>query len=599
MIKKVSSNYNTLKWVGVALLFLIALMIIASRQLNRKVKPIVKAQIKELLLDATDSLYHVEFSDITTNFFTGGASLTNVKITPDTNIFKKLILKKKAPNNLYYIELKELRIKHFHPFRIFRHKKLNIDLLLFDNPEIKMVNRRLDFNESKSAYSDKEPYEYISKYLKELRVKTIDFKNIRFKYVNNNLTVPEVDSVSNLNITLKDWLINKTSARDENRLYMLKDIIINLNDYTYATADSLYHINISHFDFKASTGKLNLQSLNVVPRYDEMTFGKVAGFAKDRFNIQMSDISLEGINLPLYIRRQELYATAMNITNGVISVFNNNELPRITTDKTGKFPHQLMQQLQAQLTVKQVNLNNIDVSYEEFDRDSKQKGKITFEKTSGTVTNITNAENVKARNPYMFINLSTYMMGKGKLDVRFKFNLDAKDGAFSYSGNLGEMDGDELNRITRPLGMILIKRGEVKQLEFDITANEDKAKGYVKFEFNDLSVALLKREKNGDRLIRKGLMSILANAMVINSDNPNDAGVLITAPINHKRVKTASFFNFVWKTLFQGIRHSVGITDKKEEQIRRKIASFEKIKADRDKRKAERQKRRAQRQGSR
>lgn len=147
--------------------------------------------------------------------------------------------------------------------------------------------------------------------------------------------------------------------------------------------------------------------------------------------------------------------------------------------------------------------------------------------------------------------------------------------------------------------MILVKRGEVKQLEFDITANEDKAKGYVKFAFNDLSVALLKREKNGNRLVRKGLMSILANAMVINSDNPNEMGVLITAPINHQRVKTASFFNFVWKTLFQGIRYSVGITDKKEEQIRRKIASFEKIKADRDKRKADRQKRRARRMASR
>lgn len=599
MIKKVSRNYKTLKWVGVALLFLIVLMIVGSRQLNRKVKPIVKAQVRELVLDATDSLYHIEFSDVTTNFFTGAASLTNVKITPDTNVFKKLIVEKKAPNNLYYIELKELHIKHFHPFRILRQKKLNIDLLLFDNPEIKMVNRHLDFNENKSAYSDKEPYEYISKYLRELRVKTIDFKNISFKYVNNNLTVPETDSVRNLNITLKDWLINKTSARDENRLYLLKDIIISLNDYNYATSDSLYHINISHFDFRASTGKLNVKSLNVVPRYDEMTFGKVAGFAKDRFNVQMSDISLEGINLPLYIRRQELYATEMNITNGAINVFNNNELLKKTADKTGKFPHQLLQQLQAQLTVKQVNLSNIDVSYEEFDRDSRQKGTITFEKTSGTVTNITNVENIKARNPYMFVNLSSYMMGKGKLDVRFKFDLDAKDGAFSYSGKLGKMDGNALNRITRPLGMILVKRGEVKQLEFDITANEDKAKGYVKFAFNDLSVALLKREKNGNRLVRKGLMSILANAMVINSDNPNAMGVLITAPINHQRVKTASFFNFVWKTLFQGIRYSVGITDKKEEQIRRKIASFEKIKADRDKRKADRQKRRARRQASR
>src|SRR5690606_9812057 len=144
--------------------------------------------------------------------------------------------------------------------------------------------------------------------------------------------------------------------------------------------------------FRLSTGKLNMTSLEVVPRYDEMAFGKVAGYAKDRFDIKMSDISLDGINLPLYVRKQELYATEMTISNGSIRVFNNNELLRIASDKTGKFPHQLLQQLKAQLTVRMVNLNNIDVSYEEFDRDSKQKGEITFEKTSGTITNITNAK---------------------------------------------------------------------------------------------------------------------------------------------------------------------------------------------------------------
>lgn len=599
MIKKVRKHYSAFKWVGVALLFIVVLLTIASRQLSRKVRPIIKAQVKELVLDATDSLYHIEFSDVTTNFITGAASLTNVKIRPDTNVYAALVARKKAPNNLYYIELKELEIRHFHPLRILRHKRLNIDLLLFDNPDIIMVNKRLTFNESKSSFSDKEPYDYISKYLNELQVKRIDFKNTSFKYINNNLTVPETDSISNLNITLKDWLISRTSANEENRMYLLKDIIINLNDYTYATADSLYHIHLSHFDFRASTGKVNIKSLNVAPRYDEMSFGKVAGFAKDRFDIKMSDISLEGIDLPLYIRKQELYATEMNIANGAIAVFNNNELIKMETDKTGKFPHQLLQQLQAQLTIKQVNLHNIDVSYEEFDRDSRQKGKITFEKTSGSLTNITNAAHVKHRDPYMFVNLSSYIMGRGKLDVKFKFDLNARNGAFSYAGILGKMDGNVLNRITKPLGMILVKRAEIKQLEFDITANDDRAKGYVKFAYNDLSVALLKKEKDGDRLVRKGLLSILANAMVINSDNPDETGVFITAPINHQRVKTASFFNFVWKTLFQGIKHSVGITDKKEQEIRRQIISFEKMKADRDKRRAERQKRRDKRSADR
>lgn len=598
MIKKVRKSYNTLKWVSGIMLFFILLLVVASRHLSSRFQPIIKAQVRDLVLNATDSLYRIEFSDVSTNFITGRASLADVKITPDTNILKKMVGLKHAPNNIYYIQLKELAIKNFHPISMLKDKKVKIDLLLFDNPDIVMVNQQLAFNELKRPLSDKSPYDYISKFVKELKVKTIDLKNISFKYINKNSAIPEIDSIKNLNVTLKNWLIDKNSARDTSRFYLLKDVVIKLNNYTFATPDSLYHINLNQLDFMASSGKLNIKSFSVVPRYSEMAFGKAVGYSKDRFDIQMSNISLEGINLPLYVRKKELYATEMNVDNGSVSVFNNNELPKITEIKLGKYPHQLLQKVTALLTVKQLNLSNIDLSYAEFDKDSKQKGKITFERTSGSITNITNSKKIRDKTPFMFANLTSYMMGQGRLDVNFKFNLTAKDGGFSYSGTLGEMDGRTLNRITRPLGMVEVRSGHVKKLEFNIDANESLATGKVKFAFNDLSVALLKKEEGRDHLVRQGLMSFLANAMIINSDNPKADGVLIAAPINFEREKTASFFSFIWKTLFQGIKYSVGVTPVKEKKIRAQIEKFEKIKADREKRRLIRQKRKATREKS-
>jgi hypothetical protein len=599
MIKKVRRSYNTLKWVIGLLLFAFLLLMVTAGYFSAKLKPIVKTQIKELVLDATDSLYRIEFSEISMNLITGRASLGDVRIIPDTSVFKRLILKRKAPNNIYYITLKKLGIKNFHPGRLLRHKKLKVDVLLFDNPDVVMINQAFDFNESKAESAESSPYHYISKYLKELKVSTIDLKNISFKYVNNNLPVPEMDSIRNLNITLKDWLIDSASARDKSRLYLLKDIIINLNNYTYATPDSLYHINLNQLDFRGSSGKLNIKSFSVVPRYPEMKFGQAAGFARDRFNIEMSDLSLEGIDLPLYVRKQELYAKEMNIANGFVEVFNNNMLEREKVVKMGQYPQQLLQRVKGQLTVKQLNLNNVDISYAEYDKQSRQKGKITFEKTSGTITNITNTEKAKLKNQYMFASLTSYMMGKGRLDVKFRFDLKAADGAFSYQGTLAAMDGRELNRITKPLGMVEVKRGKIKKLEFDIKANDHVARGNLKFAFNELSVALLKKEEGKERLVKKGFMSFLANAMVINSDNPNEAGVLLSAPIHYERVKTASFFSFIWRTLFQGIKYSVGVTAEKESKIKNQIAKFEKMKNDRDKRRAERQKRRTRQSGHR
>lgn len=589
---KSRKSYNTIKWVvGLMLVLLLSVFLTATYFAN-KLKPIIKAELKDLVLNATDSLYTVEFSDLSLNLLTKGASLTDVKFIPDTNVFKRLISLKRAPNNVYYIRLKTLSIKNFHPKNLFKFKKLNVDLLLFDNPDVIMVNTQFDFNENKPTYLQKSPYDYISKYLHELRVNEISFRNVKFKYINNNGKIPEIDSVNKLNVTLKGWLIDRESDKDPSRLYALQDVMINLNDYSYATPDSLYHVNWKQFSFSSASGKLNVSNFNVVPRLPEMSFAKTAGYSKERYQISMNKIDLEGIDFPLYIKKRELYATQMSVTDGALAVFNNNELPARVKIKNGKYPHQILQQLKAPITVKLLNLANIDISYSEYDRDSKKKGTIVFKKTSGTLTNITNVAKIKTKRPYLFANMTTYMMGQGKLDVNFRFDLDAKDGAFSYSGALGNMDGPVLNRVTMPLGMVQIKRGLVKKLAFNIKANDQTAKGSVKFAYNDLSVALLKRNKEEDKLVKQGLMSLLANAMVINSSNPGRDGVLITAPVNYQRPETASFFSFIWRTLFVGIKYSVGVTPKKEEEITRKIQKFEQIKIDRDKRRSIKNRRR-------
>ncbi|WGQ08101.1 hypothetical protein QG516_16285 [Pedobacter gandavensis] len=596
MIEKIRKQKKILIRIGLGVLALVLIMALTSRYLAYKFKPLVKAQIKELVLRSTDSLYHIEFSDIRMNLLTANASLTGVKVIPDLRIFKKLIALKKAPNNIYHLELEKLEIRNFHLYTFLRHRKLHISQLRLDRPDVVMVNQQFDFNEDKLSRPNASPFDYISEYLKELAIHTIDLNNISFKYINNNGEKPREDAVKNLNITLKDYLIDPHSSADKSRLYLLKDVVIKLNNYTYATPDSLYHIRLDQLDFSAASGKLNIQSLGVVPRYNEMEFGKSLGYSKDRYAIQMSDLSLEGINLPLYILKQELLAKEMTVANGSVRVFNNKALPKLITEKIGRYPHQLLQRVEGKLTIEKLNVSNVDISYSEYDEDSQQKGTITFENTSGSLSNVTNVPKYKAKNPWMTADLKTYLMGRGRLDVGFKFNLEAKDGAFSYSGLLGSMDGRSLNRITRPLGMIAIKSGDVKRMEFQISANDRVANGIMKFEYNNLSVNLLKREEGENRLVRQGWMSFLANAIILNPNNPSKDGMLVTAKIHEERAKNGSFFHFVWKSLLQGIKHSVGITEAKEQKIKTQIATFEQIKIDREARQARREKRRLQRE---
>lgn len=592
MSMEAGKKYMILKWFAAALVFVAFLLAGTTWYLSIKLKPIITAELKELVLKTTDSLYHIEFSAVNTNVLTGISSLNDVKIFPDTAVYNRMIGTKHAPNNLYYIKLKKLAVRNFHPWRLWRYKRLNIDLLLFDNPSIEMVNRQFGFNEGKKPHPRKSPYDYISKYLKELRIHTIGFKNASFKYINkNNPGRLDIEAVNNLDITLVDWLIDAKSATDKSRIYLLKDVVINLNNYTYPTADSLYYIRLDKLDFTASSGKLNINSLRVEPRYTEESFGSILGYAQDRYSVEMTDIGLTGINLPLYILKQELFAKEMNMANGSVTVVNNNRFPKQIADKTGKYPHQQLQKISSKLHIEKVNVKNVDVSYAEFDKEGKNKGMISFERTWGTIVNLTNVQQAKANRHFMTADLTSYVMGSGKLDVDFKFDLNAKDGAFSYRGVLADMEGKALNHITKPLALVRVNSGHIDKLEFDIHANDRMATGKVNFAYKDLSVALLKKTKGENRLVKQGLISFLANALVINSDNPNAEGVFVTAPIVHKRVETASFFNFIWKTLFDGVKYSVGLTPMKEKEIKEKIYKFEQLKTDRQERIKRRQKR--------
>lgn len=589
-----SKKTGKAKWIYCSCLFVFAIFILGFAFFRLRLKPVMEQGIRELVFRSTDSLYNMEFKDLRINVLTGNASLSDVKLRHNPRVLEKLRTLKKAPNNIYHIELKKLSVINVHLFRLLLHKKLNIEEIEVNRPKVVMVNRQMDYNEHKAPRPLKSPYDYISKMLKELSVETISFNEASFKYTDNNQAKPVTDSIANLNVTLHDWLIDRESARDTSRLYLLKDVLINLGEYSYATPDSLYHIRLTDLNFKASTGLLTLNKVELQPRYGEMEFGQKLGFAKDRYSVRLSDLKLEGINLPLYVKKQELFARKMSIADGAVSVFNNNELPRPKLPRTGHYPHQLLQKMSSKVTIQQLDLYHLYIAYSEFDRRSKQKGKITFENTSGTFHNITNSAAEKNRNRLMTAELDSYMMGQGKIKARFSFDLLADDGAFSYSGTLQGLNGQAMNAVTKPLGRVRIKSCMVDELSFDLQANESGASGKMLFRYHDLSIAVLKKEEGRDWLVKQGFLSFLANNLILNPQNPSKEGLLSRAEINYKRPPEKSFFNLIWRSLFQGIKYSVGVTPQKEAQIKAQVASFIKMKADRDKRRANREKRRAE-----
>jgi hypothetical protein len=115
--------------------------------------------------------------------------------------------------------------------------------------------------------------------------------------------------------------------------------------------------------------------------------------------------------------------------------------------------------------------------------------------------------------------------------------------------------------------MINIHSASIKKMLFNVKANQNVARGKMRFYYDNLNIQVLKRDERSGRLQQQGFVSGVANLLVIHGKNPNPKGKFTGGTIYYKRAPTTSFFSFIWQSLFSGIKESVGLSKAREDHI--------------------------------
>jgi hypothetical protein len=125
---------------------------------------------------------------------------------------------------------------------------------------------------------------------------------------------------------------------------------------------------------------------------------------------------------------------------------------------------------------------------------------------------------------------------------------------------MGALDKAALNEITVPLALLKLNSLAIKSLEASMKGDNVKGRGTVKLIYSDLNITALKSADNA--LKKRGLLSLLANAVIIKKDNPLYGKAVRTEMAVYQRDPNKSFFNLVWKTIFTGAAQTVGYNKK-------------------------------------
>ncbi|MCC8408425.1 hypothetical protein LJ707_05750 [Mucilaginibacter sp. UR6-1] len=561
------------KWQRVtvyALLVVAVLVVGAALILNHYLKPMLQDKLRSSIRESSDSLYIADFTEAEINLLQGKIVIDNATLKVDTAVYHAKKKAGGAPNNLYSLKVKQVMLTGVKALKFYFSKKIDVGRVILIEPEIDM-SYEANNTEDKPAKDNRTIWQRISKSLRSIRVGEIVLDGLKFRHIDYSHKRPLLTEISQVNLHAADLFIDSTTQNDTSRFFYCRDVTTEIKNYSGKTPDALYLYDIKSIKLSTQYKQLCIQGIKLKPFNNLLFFNKTRG---DRFNISLDSVQLNRFDFMNYYKYRTFTVAGLRLVNGTINIYKApNKLSTPAKENVNSFPHVALRNLDFGLRVDTVTLKKLNILYTEYNKKSKKTGTLTFSNTSGRMFNITNNKRALQKNNMCRIDITSYFMGKGRLDVKFGLNLTDKDAAFSYRGSLGPMELSGINRGVAPISMVKVTSGNLKRLDFNIDANRYRAKGKVTMLYDDLKIGILKLDEDDGKLKKKGLMSILANHLVIERNNPDEPGKTPrSANINFIRPVNYAFFKLVWKTLFSGIKECAGVSDMDEKKANSKLS---------------------------
>lgn len=328
---------------------------------------------------------------------------------------------------------------------------------------------------------------------------------------------------------------------------------LNSDGFSFSTRNKLYTILVKGIQLDKVHSSATISSISLRPNLSKEAFGKLVKKQTDYYSFELKNTRLNGINFETLLNESALDIQQVK-TSIDLKVYNDRMLDVNSASKVGNYPQQQLLKIKMPFYIKQLLVENSNLSYTERAFQTKQTGELFFTQVQGSAENVTNIESRIKQNPVCILNGNGLFLGKGKASTQWKLMLNEQHGLFSMTGKIGELNAAVFNSMTKPLAMTSV-RGLIHELSFSMKGNDDYGEGSLRFLYNDMQVESFKMDSESDTMKRNKVSSVINNMFLINNNPKN--GVTRTPDFYSKREPNKSFFNLIWKSVFDGIQKTV------------------------------------------
>lgn len=545
----------------------LGLLIVAAYVVLNYWEPLISKSIKDSFYKSTNKLYRIDFENIGFNVFLGNFSLHNIRLIPDKKVYEELKKAKDQPAYLFELSIEKAKVKGINILSLYNNSELEIDEISINNPQVKVIND-LSYKKAPNDTSIfRNPYDLIKSQLKYLKVEQINLKNINFEFIADSIGKRKSKKIFLSFFKVRNLFIDSAAQSDTSRPFYSDDIKISLKNFSHDFKDSVNKMQIEEVVASTATSSIQVYNFKVIPKQNEDNFKDINGFRKTRIELYVKEANLQKVNFKKLFFEQKLYGSWIDIQKLESNIFRNNLVPN-NTNKKVRFPAELVYDIKIPFYFDKVNLINSKITYAERDAKTKYRWGIAFEDLNGKIQNFSNDTVALRKDQYVKINLKTNFNGKAKSSYELVLDYLHPLKPFYVKGVMSNYNLQDVSPILAELVHMEISNCNLRTLKFVLNGDKKMMNSNISMMYNNLRVKILEIDDEDNKLKRHGLLTILANHMVLEDANPRSNGKLIKSKFELKKKEEWSFFSFIWRGLLRGMKESVGLNERMERELK-------------------------------
>ncbi|MEO8406362.1 MAG: hypothetical protein ABI480_17260 [Chitinophagaceae bacterium] len=519
-------------------------------------KQIIREQLESAIHGKSDGLYSIRYDSLDLDEASGYLSVKQLHLAYDSNKYLTLRDQDKTPAILLKIYVPEITVTGVKTPKALIDKEIEGTKLELKNPEIEIMYTG-EGKDSSQNLPDREIYEQLLGNLNLISIDTVIITGANIR-TSNMKTHQTGFKFTNASVQLINVRIDSTANEDASRLFFAKEVMAGCDTGYSLSANGRYNYVMHGVALNSVTRMVTAKDFKLEPRLGEAAFVKSLPTQDDRFDFSIENIAIKNIDF-IRLGYDDIIADSVIIGSASFKIYRDLTIPRDKKNRVGTYPQQAIDKIPIPIDVKTILLRNGYVEYKEMNAITKRIGKVIFNNVYTVISNMTNKKELVEKNNIMRADINCRFMDLAPFKVSWLFYLKNPNGRFDLEGNLGSLDAKRMTILTEPMGPARLTDGTINSVYFKLAGNDYSMGGTVKMLYENLKVSLLEKDKDTKKLDKKGFMSFVAN-IIIKNDNPSGKNKEIrVAEVTNPRNTNRSIFNLSWKTLFKGLKETVGI----------------------------------------